>query len=194
MSGKRIFLAVDISDAARAVCSSHIDALRREFAQVRVGWERPEKLHVTLKFLGPTAPDIMRELEIQTASVLDEFTPFKLQTGKPGSFPEKGKPRVLWIGVNGATKDLVRLQSDIEKVCVSLGYEKENKPFHPHITIGRIRDTGNSLVLAEAHRAARVEPVEIDVRSVVIYESKLLRTGSVYSKVSSLSLLHRAVF
>jgi 2'-5' RNA ligase len=185
MDGKRIFLAIDISDAARTVCSSHIDSLRNEFPQVRVGWERSEKLHVTLKFLGPTPPDRLGELSHRVADVASNYNPFMLRLGVPGSFPSRGKPRVLWIGTNGAADDLIRLQSDVEKACESLGYDREEKPFHPHITIGRVRDHRDAYVLAEAHRKALIEPVEFEISHVVIYESKLLSSGSVYSRVAS---------
>jgi len=188
MDGKRIFLAIDISDAARAACSSHIDSLRQNFPQVRVGWERSEKLHITLKFLGPTATDVLKELETRVVVVAERHNTFKLQVGRSGSFPEKGKPRVLWIGVDGATEDLNRLQTELEQICRSLGYEPEERSFHPHITIGRIRDHRDAPALAEAHRAARIEPVEFDVRSVVIYESKLQSTGSVYSRLAGIRL------
>ncbi|PYS99087.1 MAG: RNA 2',3'-cyclic phosphodiesterase [Acidobacteria bacterium] len=188
MDGRRIFLAIDISDAARTVCSSHIDALRTEFPQVRVGWERPEKLHITLKFLGPTSDETLVELDRRLTSVAARYRAFRLKLGASGSFPEKGKPRVLWIGIDEATDDLRRLQNEVEQVCVSLDYEPEDKSFHPHITIGRVRDPRDSLAVVEAHRATPIEAVEFEVRSVAIYESKLLPTGSVYSKISMLSL------
>jgi 2'-5' RNA ligase len=190
MDGRRIFIAIDISDAARAVCSSHIESLRKEFPQVPGGWERPEKLHVTLKFLGPTSEKKIAGLNDGLMNVAAQHREFGLQLGRPGSFPGKGKPRVLWIGVEGAM-DLKRLHTDVETVCESLGYEREYRSFHPHITIARIRDHRDAFALAETHRAALVEPVEFEVRSVVIYESKLLPSGSVYSKLANVSLVPR---
>jgi len=187
MDGKRIFLAIDISDAARAVCSSHIDALRKEFPRVRVGWEQPEKLHITLKFLGPTTDETLVELNLRLTSVAAKHQPFSLKLGASGSFPDKGKPRVLWIGIDRPA-ELTYLQSEVERVCESLGYEQEHKSFHPHVTIGRIRDHRAASDLAESHRAARIERVEFEVRSVVVYKSKLLPTGSVYAKISMLPL------
>ena len=185
MNGKRIFIAIDISDAARDLCSSHIDSLRKEFPQVRVSWERREKLHVTLKFLGPTSQETIADLSDRITSTAAKHRPFELTLGASGSFPEKGKPRVLWIGINGGTDNLIRLQHDIEEISALLGYEREHKVFHPHITIGRIRDHRDAFALAEVHRAARTEPVEFEVSNIVIYESELRPTGSVYSKVSS---------
>jgi 2'-5' RNA ligase len=111
-----------------------------------------------------------------------------LKLGASGSFPEKGKPRVLWVGADGETDNLIRLQQDVEHACSSLGYEQENKSFHPHITIGRVRDHRDAFALAEAHRAARIEPVEFVVSSIVIYESELRPTGSVYTSVASFPL------
>jgi RNA 2',3'-cyclic 3'-phosphodiesterase len=188
MDSKRIFVAIDISDAARAVCRSHIDSLRHDFPQVRVGWERSEKLHVTLKFLGSTKPDRIEELISRVADAAEHQDSFSLRLDSPGSFPPKGKPRVLWIGTGGDVDDLIRLENDVADVCESLGYEREAKPFHPHITIGRVRDHRDAYALADAHRAARIEPVEFDVRGVAIYESKLVPTGSVYTKLSSVPL------
>lgn len=188
MDGRRIFLAIDISDAARALCGSHISSLRKEFPQVRVGWELPEKLHITLKFLGSTTDKNITDLNDHMTHVAGQHRPFELKLGAPGSFPEKGKPRVLWIGAGGAIDELARLQANVEQVCASLGYEPENKSFHPHITVGRIRDHRDSFALADAHRAARIEPVEFEVGRLVIYESKLQPSGSVYSKLLALQL------
>src|SRR5690242_11955886 len=144
MDGKRIFLGIDISEAARAVCASHIDVLRRNYSQVRVGWERREKLHVTLKFLGPTSGTTLAELKILIAGVTERRSPFRLQLGATGSFPERGKPRVLWVGVKGEVDKLIDLQNEVEQVCSSVGFEREPKAFHPHITIGRVRDHRDS--------------------------------------------------
>ena len=188
MEGKRIFLAIDISDAARDVCSSHIDSLRKEFPQVRVGWERREKLHITLKFLGPTSRETIADLSDRITSIGAQHHPFELKLGASGSFPEKGKPRVLWVGVDGEKDKLLRLQNEVEQVCTSLGYEPEYKSFHPHITIGRVRDHRDAFTLAETHRAARIEPVRSEVTSIVIYESELRPTGSVYTSVASFPL------
>jgi 2'-5' RNA ligase len=95
---------------------------------------------------------------------------------------------VLWIGPNDATDNLVLLQRDVEDVCASLGFARENRTFHPHITIGRIRDHRDAFALAETHRAAQIEPIEFEVSSIVVYNSELRPTGSVYSKLASFLL------
>lgn len=188
MAGRRIFIAIDISDAARAVCAALIQHLRPQFPKVRVGWERPEKLHITLKFLGDTADDLVENVSKSVADVGSNHQPFKLKLAGPGVFPAASRPRILWVGIDDASGAVTDLNRRVEDVCERLGYEKEKKRFHPHITIGRVREPHGASILADAHLKTVIEPVEFDVKSLVIYESKLLPAGSVYSVVEQLSL------
>ena len=188
MAGRRIFIAIDISDAARAVCSAHIEQLRREFPKVRVGWERPEKLHITLKFLGDTADDSVDDVVQGISRVAADHHPFKLTIAGPGVFPGSPRPRILWIGIDDPSEAVSKLSRYVEDVCEQLGFEKERKRFHPHITIGRVREPLSARPLAETHLNRMIEPIEFAVNSVAVYESKLLQSGSVYSVLDRASL------
>lgn len=191
MRDRRIFLALDISDAARAACTAHVDSLRRNFPDARIGWERPEKLHMTLKFLGSISADMLGKLEERVSDIAADQRPFELRLSRPGVFPSSSRPRILWIGTEDPLGAVAPLYGEIEKECQQLGFEPEAKQFRPHITIGRIREPNRVKDLAQAHLKTEIEPVGFEVADVVIYESKLQPTGSIYSVVSRARLGER---
>ena len=185
---KRIFAAVDISDEARRKVASYIETLRNEFRNVRVGWDKPEKLHLTLKFLGDTDDGQLRELEKIVREISAKITNFKLQIAETGVFPNVRNPRVLWIDVKDEAGSLAKINARLESECEKIGFKKEKRAFVPHLTIGRVREPNRAKDLARKHLENGFEPVEFEVSELVIYESKLRPTGSVYAVVSKHTL------
>ena len=188
MAGKtalrRIFIAIDLSDDARASSAAHVRSLRHEFPNARIGWERPEKLHITLKFLGPTSDKTLSELSDQLGRIVPKLSKGRLRVSSLGVFPNKNRPRILWIGVDDLDSFAASANAAVEEVCRPLGFESDDRRFTPHITIGRVRDTNTAGDAVAAHLKAQIEPVEFQADGLVVYESKLLPTGSVYSVVS----------
>jgi 2'-5' RNA ligase len=187
---KRVFVAVDISAEARRRVSAYIEALRNEFPEVRVGWDKPEKLHLTLKFLGNTEEKQLRELQKRVEEISAGMTNFELQIAETGIFPNARNPRVLWIDVKDQAGNLAKINSVLEAECEKIGFAREQRKYVPHLTIGRIREPNNARDLAQKHLQNNFEPVEFAVPEIVIYESRLLPTGSVYSVVSK----HRFIY
>jgi RNA 2',3'-cyclic 3'-phosphodiesterase len=185
MEARRIFLAIDISDAARDTCAAHIEALRADFPNVRVGWERREKLHLTLKFLGSVNDRTLEVLKTRIEDVAQKYGSFDLSLQGTGVFPALSRPRILWIGADDRSGILNRIHADLEKACEAIGFEREAKRFHPHVTIGRVREPQSARKLAEYHVQTKIEPVGFKVAELVIYESKLQPAGSVYSAIST---------
>ena len=187
MQSKRIFIAIDISDSARAACAAHISLLQENFPRVRVGWERPEKLHLTLKFLGNISDGILKDLGAGISETASHHARFKLQLSTPGVFTSKSRPRILWIGLDD-TSGIPSLHSEIEDICHRSGFEREKRTFRPHLTIARIKESQKAIALADAHMRTKIEPVGFEVAEIVIYESKLQPSGSIYSVVSTAKL------
>ncbi len=181
---KRIFVAVDISAEARQRTAVYIETLRKEFRQIRVGWERAEKLHLTLKFLGDADGNQLDELEKIVAEIAAQTSIFELQIGETGVFPNARNARVLWVDVKDEAGNLAKISDLLEAECEKLGFPKEKRKFVPHLTIGRVREPNRARQLAEKHLQNNFEPVGFDVSEIVIYESELLPTGSVYSVVA----------
>ncbi len=184
---KRIFIAIDISEEARQKAAEYAAKLRHSFSGVRIGWEQPEKLHQTLKFLGNVSERQVGAVQKALARVAVSFPGFKANLTDTGVFPAKGRPRILWIGVE-ADSNLAAIADQAEAECRLLGFRSDKRPFRPHLTIARLREPSRSADVVAQHLANRFEPVTFEVREIVIYESELRPAGSIYTKLASIPL------
>jgi len=134
----RTFIAVEMSPRVIARAGDLIDKLR--VAPAEINWVRPQQMHLTLKFLGDVpdteTPDICRVVADAAAG----FEPFEIICRGAGAFPNVRQPRTLWIGIEDGADELKRLQAEIDEALkTKLGYAKEQRGFHPHLTIGRVK-------------------------------------------------------
>jgi len=177
----RLFIALDIDAAVRRRIGE-IQQMLIEATGLRKGpvtWVRPENIHLTLKFLGETADEAVRDvcrIAEETAAV---HGPVELEARGLGTF---GRPaRVLWAGMQ-VTPELAALQADLETRLDKAGWPRENRKYTAHLTICRIKDpkAGRRLEAAsEAHRETLLGT--ISAQEVVVYESQLTREGSIYT-------------
>jgi len=182
---KRIFFAVDISDAAKAVAAERISDFKNEFPDVRVSWAKPDNLHITLKFIGDADDGQIESLSSRSAKAFDQIPPFTIGLSSPSAF---GK-RVLSIAIEDETDSLLAINESLESTSERVGFPREKRSFKPHLTLARIRDERGTHELISQHAKTQIEPVEWEVREVVLYESKLQTTGSVYSKLKTFPLV-----
>ena len=185
----RTFVAIEIPAEIRKHIQELVGELQRAPAGVR--WSRPEGLHITLKFLGevPTGKIGLVKTRLEA---LPAFPPLPIDIRGAGFFPNERAPRVLWLGIH-AGPELRQLAASVEESLVPLGFPKEERPFAPHLTLGRAGDraggttnlAGNLCALRELLR--RKEPLEMGAftaRVFFLYESQLGRGGSTYSKLA----------
>lgn len=191
---KRIFVAVDISEEARRKVADYVETLRNKFPHLRVGWEKPEKLHITLKFLGDIDEMQLEKLKEIVEKIALETSSFQFQLENTGIFRSAKNPRVLWIGVfwakmiSGrlvANVDFCELNRQIEIECFKNGFPRGHRNLEPHLTIARLREPHLAGDLVKTHLENEFEPVSMEVSEIVIYESKLQPKGSIYSVVWS---------
>jgi 2'-5' RNA ligase len=183
----RLFIALNLPKRERTRVHKAAGTLRDEGLPVR--WIDPERLHVTLKFLGKVRSDRVPDIERVMERVADATPKFEMELGGFGAFPTIRKPRVIWLGID-ASPELRCLKQDLEWGLGDCGFDPETRAFHPHITLGRADEAGG----AGAFRGLDERMAEMDfrgtvsVRSIDLMESRLSREGARYTVVSKATL------
>jgi RNA 2',3'-cyclic 3'-phosphodiesterase len=185
---KRVFVGIEISDEAKEKTSKFIENLRKEFSQIRVGWEKKEKLHLTLKFLGEIEENELLKLTEAVEKTSRKMKSFSLRLEDAGVFPNSKKAKVLWIDLKDKEGSLIELNGILEEECEKRGFKRESRTFKPHLTIARMREPEKSLELVEKYLRKKFEPVEFEVSEIIIFQSVLQSTGSIYSKIGKMKL------
>lgn len=183
-SSLRVFCAIELPAEVRARAAEHIARLREAVPEVRASWERTEKLHITLKFLGEIAPGSLEALSSAASNATRDTHPFILTLASAGAFPPRGNPRILWLGIADHSGALARLQNSLEAECASAGFAREERSFHPHLTLARIRAPQGARRLAQVHRETGFEAIEFAVTALVVLQSELGAGGSRYTEIS----------
>lgn len=180
----RTFFAVELPEDLRARIAAHAARLREAAPDVKASWERPEKIHVTVKFVGEVEAGRVGVLSEAAGRAAAQAGPFDLTVGGTGAFHTQGNPRVLWVGVEDGSGALARVQQRLEDECSALGFPREKRPFHPHLTVARLRATAGAKALGALNRATAFEPASFRVGELVLMRSELGPGGSKYTAVS----------
>jgi RNA 2',3'-cyclic 3'-phosphodiesterase len=179
---RRVFAAIDISEQARQAATEYVEQLRSELHDTPVRWERPEKLHITVKFAGSLDEEQLTIFTEMVKAAANTVAPFQMKIAGCGAFVKGRGPSVLWLGVEQLPKE-----DPLGKIARMLVNE-EKRPFHPHVTIARIKHPAKAKDVIEKHRSSRFTSEEFEVGAIVIYESRLHTSGSVYSVLESFRL------
>jgi 2'-5' RNA ligase len=180
----RVFCAIDLPAVARTRLVAHIDHLRRALPAAQASWNRHENLHLTLKFLGEIERSRLTNLSNAAAGAVADLRPFQITIEETGVFPKHGAPRVLWIGVKDELGKMAELQACLENECAKQGFAREERPFHPHLTLARLRKPQGARELALAHQELHFERIEVVVSQLLVIRSELSSTGSRYTVIS----------
>lgn len=196
----RTFVAIDLSPAVKEqmrILQRQIQvALRPIGGDHLFKWTLPEKVHVTLRFLGETSDTQTQHLAKDLHRIGAETAPFSLQLGGMGVFPNWRRLRVLWVGIEGESAALHRLQQAVEAAAQAAGFAAEDKPFAPHITLARmgksarndeIRSIGE--FLAQAAQTITAPRTVWHVDEMVHMQSKLHSEGAIYTPIQHFALV-----
>lgn len=181
---KRIFAAIDIPEIERRKIERLIERLKSEFPNERIKWEKPEKIHLTLKFLGEIDDEQLKDFVEAVGETVKKVSPFKLQIAKTGVFPAPNKARVLWLGIMDAQGSLRRMNKILETECERRGFAGEKRNFKAHLTIARCKERPNDLLIEQYLNADFPPSPPFEIAEIVIYQSELRPTGSIYSVFS----------
>jgi 2'-5' RNA ligase len=140
-----------------------------------------------LKFLGDVHVETIDQISTILKQITIEHAPFKVTVSEFGCFPNFRRPRVLWIGVHDLSTRLSDLYGDMEDGLSRLGFEREARRFHPHLTLGRvkrIRDHMESQRLVTALEDVKIGDIgQLEVTEVSLMKSDLKPTGAVYTRL-----------
>ena len=184
----RVFIAVPIPDEVKKVVGEVEDELSQAGADVK--WVVPGNVHITLKFLGNILVDSVDVLVRPLADGLRGERSFEVTLAGTGTFPHgRRAPRVVWIGMEDGKERLAEIAGSVEETCFRLGYEKEDRPFRPHLTIGRVRRGSCNLArLSEHVEKVEFKPLKMKVNRVNLVRSKLSPRGPAYTVLESFTL------
>jgi len=177
----RLFLAVPLTDDVRAALAAHVMGLNRPLPGKPVP---PPNWHVTMQFFGST-DEVAFERLVAALTEAEWGGPFSISFGGLGAFPRPARATVLWLAIERGADRLERLAALGEEAAQQAGFGPEDRPFHPHLTLSRIRPHQDVRPLIE-----EVSPfaASLPVDRLVLYRSHLGRGGARYEELESFAL------
>ncbi|MEA3369610.1 MAG: RNA 2',3'-cyclic phosphodiesterase [Candidatus Ratteibacteria bacterium] len=188
--GNRVFIAISLSEAISKKIEVIQDKLKKTKADVR--WVKPANIHLTLKFLGNITPEQISGLKQGLEKIARKFQPFSIFIEEMGSFPSIDSPRVIWVGISRGKEILNKMNKAIEDDLAKIGFPREERAFHPHLTLGRCRSSKHRSQLAKQIKTESAFLGALAVDRISIYKSLLTSEGPVYSLLSDVVLKGRA--
>jgi len=186
----RLFIACELSEEMKKALLAIQGSLKGQGLQ-RLRWVRPEAIHLTLKFLGETAAAKVSPIEQALASSCQGILSFKLTLGQLGTFGDRRRPRVIWVGLSGESKVLSELQGRVEEAMEGLGFQREARPFSPHLTLARVPaeiSRSDAQGISEAIPKVKVPMVSQTIAEISLMRSSLGPGGAVYQKLAAFPL------
>ena len=177
----RTFIAVPLPNDVRSqlgVCARRMAAA---WPDGTVRWVAADNLHLTLRFLGETAVEDLPRLQAGLDAIGTRHDRFTLTVAGIGCFPNTRRPRVIWAGLEGQQQALGRLQQAVEGMVQGFDWPAESRPFHPHLTLGRVRDGGSGNRPLTESWAADPPSRSFAVDSLKLIQSVLGPAGARYT-------------
>ena len=189
MDAIRAFVAIELPEVIRQKLDDiekQVQAQAGEAARKAVRWVHAANMHLTLKFLGEVSTANLQVLARMLRSEAQRQPAFDILLGGLGAFPNVRRPRVIWVGAE-APAGMLALQRAIEAETRTLGYPAEERPFSPHLTLGRISQNARPEEVAQVARAlGEVQVGEVGrvrVDAVHLFRSDLHPSGAVYTSL-----------
>ncbi|MDQ7081973.1 MAG: RNA 2',3'-cyclic phosphodiesterase [Aquificota bacterium] len=162
----------------------HVEKLKEEAKGYLKGkWIEPQNLHVTFQFLGDISQEQAVGVLKNLQRIAEKYAPFKVQYRSLGVFPDRKRPRILWMGVSRGENKLKRIANEVAKLNRNAGVRVDSKPFHPHVTICRIKEVDRKKLGGLMNRYRGFNFGEEVVDRIALISSSLTSIGPIYSVV-----------
>jgi 2'-5' RNA ligase len=183
---KRIFIGLKVEQGEQL--RDMISAVKKELESDKIKWTYPDNIHITLAFLGDTEEDKISPLGTMLKDQCGGSGKFELILKGAGVFRSMSDPRILWTGIEPSER-LLQLNAAIIQGLKNLDIKIEERPFNPHLTIGRIKHINDQQafrVLIEKYQDNILQVVPVN--QVTLYESILLQAGPLYKPLALIDL------
>jgi len=182
----RLFIAMNTPQEIVPLLAGVRDRL--ESTRAGVKWESDEKLHCTLKFLGDTREEVVPDI-VSALGRAGSLTPaFPVTYSGLGCFPNKREPRIIWVGIEDPSGTLQELAQTVETYMAALGFKPEQRLFHPHVTLGRVKSSRRMRELLATMETVTFHCSPVSLREIELVKSELKSGGSVYTPVAKVAL------
>ena len=183
----RSFLAIELPKPILRKIEEVEGDLRSTHADVR--WVSPEKIHLTLKFFGNIEELRIDPIFKSIEEPIRDALPFSVRVRGAGAFPSLKNPRVVWMGLADGKEMLISLQKQIEARLEKIGFEPEDRPFQPHLTLGRMKSSrGKEELSRRMEKYTEEEFGDCQVERVVLFKSDLRPSGPIYTLLRDMKL------
>ena len=173
MSAKRLFVSIGLPETLREQLAQLDPRLRG------VRWLEPRQMHLTLSFLGNVSGETQQTLMEKLRAI--SWKSFFLPIVGLGTFPSKGWPKIVWIGVGSGHPHLFQLHKRVQEAALAAGLEPDLRAFHPHVTLARCRDVSPEAIRPFLKAHAAFDAGLIHVESFCLNSSELTPAGSAYT-------------
>jgi len=180
----RAFLALDPPEEILREIGRIQDRLRK-LIHGDLRWVRPEGIHLTLKFFGDVSENAVVKISAVAGQAAAPVGSFELAIGGTGVFPDPSRPRIIWLGMNGDVARLATFQRGLERALGEIGFPPAERPFRPHLTLGRIKSPKGLIGLAEALEKEKAVTTErFTASGLILFQSDLTPRGAVYTRLA----------
>ena len=191
MSVIRAFIAIELSSEIHHRLDQVSKQLKDQLVNMPIRWVPGQNIHLTLKFLGDVSIANLDMLTKILDSTVSAHHAFEISAGGLGAFPKIHQPRVIWIGLE-VPPELIAIQHSLELETARVGYPREERPFSPHLTLGRVSrnvSVVETQAIARALEATKVGFLGVTrVMAINLFRSDLNPDGAVYTRIYSAPL------
>lgn len=173
---QRLFVAVTVPPAALEACCQVIDPVRTSMLGREARWVRTDNLHLTIRFLGDTPPDLVPDVGLAVIAGAETVEPFRVELAGAGAFPDGRHPRTLWLGVDSGNDGLMRIIDALEEPLERVGWAPDPRARRPHLTVARtdaVRGEVSHAIADALAQAAADWRTGFDVQTVTLFRSHL---------------------
>ncbi|MFH2137219.1 MAG: RNA 2',3'-cyclic phosphodiesterase [Candidatus Omnitrophota bacterium] len=179
----RSFIAIEINNAFAQELKRIQEHLKNSL-DGKINWVEPKNIHLTLRFLDNITPAQTEQIKQIIIKIARKNKEFSINPGILSAFPSILNPQILWVGIASGCKQLRDIAKTLQDELAKINFSPDEKPFHPHLTLGRIKFTKDKKAFGKMSKEIVVNSSLVSrVNRIVLFKSTLTPQGAIYSPI-----------